>query len=219
MNLITSTLAMGELPPITAMYDYVLGAGGLYIRAEDSRMSALVPVAEATLPGLDEVEPYARLKVERIPVKWLKSILIDGCARINREVLYQFRYQPEACEWHCRRPRQAVTSVSIVSEDTADAVVDLHSHNSMPTFFSGTDDSDEQGLRFYCVVGKLDTDRPEIACRVGVYGFHMRVRVETIFEGSGPYADTYDAERYAEVVESSEKMVSDRMGRIGDFSG
>ena len=74
-------------------------------------------------------------------------------------------------------------------DDMGSAVVDLHSHNSMPAFWSHTDNQDERGLRFYAVIGRLDTDRPEIRCRVGVYGHHWPVPATTIFESAGPFVD------------------------------
>jgi hypothetical protein len=75
--------------------------------------------------------------------------------------------------------------------DLRGAVVDLHSHHSMSAFFSATDDTDEGGLRFYCVIGDLDAARPALALRAGVYGHHWDMPVETVFESAGPFVDLY----------------------------
>ncbi|MBI3360144.1 MAG: hypothetical protein HY023_03435 [Chloroflexi bacterium] len=66
----------------------------------------------------------------------------------------------------------------------------------MPALFSSgpwafADDNDETGLRFYAVIGKVDTDRPQIAARVGVYGHHWRVSATAVFDGLGPFVDTF----------------------------
>ncbi len=184
------------LPPITALgYEYVLAGNGLFIRAEDSRLEALVPIAYATLHGCAAVEPYARLKVPRISDRFLHSVLMSARQHLPNEALYQFSYNRAAEQfgstWRCAMPSQHVTAVSVEFGDTPAAVLDLHSHNTMDAFFSSTDDADEQGLRFYAVIGKLDTELPEIALRVGVYGHHWNVPVETVFDGSGPFDDVY----------------------------
>ncbi|MBI4284525.1 MAG: Mov34/MPN/PAD-1 family protein, partial [Chloroflexi bacterium] len=60
-------------------------------------------------------------------------------------------------------------------------VVDIHSHAGMSAFFSSTDNRDEQGLRLYMVVGRLDTLAPEREMRVGVYGYFSPVDLGDIF--------------------------------------
>ena len=61
-----------------------------------------------------------------------------------------------------------------------------HDHTQTRAFFSGTDDRDEQGFRIYGVVGRLDTLRPELSLRVGVYGHHAPVRWSQVFDGPSP---------------------------------
>jgi PRTRC genetic system protein A len=61
-------------------------------------------------------------------------------------------------------------------------VVDIHSHAHMGAFFSLTDNEDEQGLSLYMVVGKLDTLIPEVEIRLGVYGYHIPLNLEEIFD-------------------------------------
>lgn len=88
--------------------------------------------------------------------------------------------------------------------DAGRTVVDLHSHNSMPAFFSGTDNADEQGFRLYCVIGRIDTDAPEIACRAGVYGHHWPVPALAIFEGVGSFVDTFSVGEPPDAVTEAE---------------
>jgi len=46
-------------------------------------------------------------------------------------------------------------------------IADIHSHNSMAAFFSGTDNRDEKEARIYGVMGRLDQPWPEIKFRAG----------------------------------------------------
>ena len=45
---------------------------------------------------------------------------------------------------------------------------------------------DEQGFRIYGVAGRLDTDRPELGLRVGVYGHFAPVNWSQVFDGPNP---------------------------------
>jgi PRTRC genetic system protein A len=199
MNISNAILATDlPLPPIAALgYEYVLAGNGLFIRAEDSRLEACIPIADVALHGLVEIKPVARLKVDRVPAAFLHSILASAIRHMPDEALYQLRWSGEQHNavqrtWSCLMPAQIVSSVSIAFDDYADSVIDLHSHNSMEAFFSDTDDRDEQGLRFYAVIGKLRTSKPEICVRAGVYGHHWEVPVTTIFDGAGPFIDVFD---------------------------
>lgn len=217
MNLVNAILAETEtLPPISALgYEYVVAGNGIFIRAEDSRLSALVPIADdLTLHGLVALEPFVEFKLPRVPEAFLRAILESARRHLPNEAMYQF-IRPEQDPlnylyngWGCRVPRDlaAPTSVSLDFDDDAHAVIDLHSHATMDTFFSTTDDADERGFRVYCVIGKVDTDTPEILCRVGVYGHHMLISADTIFEGIGIFRDAEEdarAEKYADELEAN----------------
>lgn len=185
------------LPPIAALKEYVLAGNGLFVRAADSRLEALIPVAPARLPGLVELEPFVRLFIPRIPAAWLDSVYNGALYHLPDEVLYQFGYSPGAPDdantlggWRCVRPVQDADAMSVAFADFGQAVVDLHSHGHADAFFSATDDADEAGLRFYVVVGHIGRALPTITARVGVYGHHWYVPVTTIFDGPGPFHPT-----------------------------
>jgi hypothetical protein len=73
-----------------------------------------------------------------------------------------------------------------------DALLAIHSHGTFPARFSATDDADEQGFGLYGVVGRLGGERPEVALRVGVYGYFLPVPWEAVFEGDrGPFRDVH----------------------------
>ena len=211
-----------ELPPIgEAMYQYVVAGNGLFVRAEDSRMEACVMIAPAECHGLAMVAAYARLKVDRVPGIWLHSVLVSALRNMPNEAMYQFvwdgqagKFKPEAYHtWRCVMPGQVQSPTSVKFDDDGESVVDLHSHNSMAAFFSATDDDDEQGLRFYAVIGKLGTWKPEISVRVGVYGHFMDVPAEVVFDNLGPFTD-----QYAEEYEEEESEGSDQSSEVSSQS-
>lgn len=185
-----------ELPAIgEVMYQYVVAGNGLFIRADDSRMRALVQIAPAQLNGLADLVPFAELKVDRVPGVWLRSVLASARARMPNEAMYEFiwdgtQHNAVTHTWRCVAPKQVATPTAVdVLDCSPDTVIDLHSHNSMPAFFSATDDADEQGLRFYVVIGRIDTDTPEIRVRAGVYGHFMDVPADMLFGDIGPFTD------------------------------
>jgi PRTRC genetic system protein A len=187
------------LPPMAPdlAYQYVVAGNGLFIRAEDSRMEALVPVALTFVHGLEIVEPYARLKLPRVAAGFLAAVLESARRHLPNEAMYQFIYAPTrgaVSPWKCCMPEAQASAGAIHYDGDPEAVVDLHSHGLAAAFFSDTDDGDEQGLRFYVVVGEvnrsivdLEGKPPQIAARVGVYGHRWNVPVETIFDGPGPF--------------------------------
>lgn len=194
LNLVGAVLATGEgLPPAKALgYEYLIGANGLFIRAEDRRMAALIPLAPARLPGLAPVIWYANLKAPRISADWLFAVLASSRKHLPNERAFQFLWDDVGRQWRCEAPFQEADPASVVYQDAPGAVVDLHSHGALSPFFSSTDDADEQGLRFYVVIGGIDTELPQITARVGVYGHTLAVPVTTIFDGLGPFTEVGD---------------------------
>lgn len=187
-NLVTARLATSpNLPPITAFgYEYVVAGNGLFIRAEDSRINACIPVSDVSLRGLACLIPSVTLKTPRISAAWLWSVYHSARHHLPNEVHYQFHYETE---WSVVKPIQSATPTSVEFVETGAPVIDLHSHAVMPPFFSDTDNADEQGLRFYCVIGYLDT-KPQLLCRVGVYGHHWPIAPSLIFDGLGPFTES-----------------------------
>ena len=88
-------------------------------------------------------------------------------------------------------PEQEGTATRLKYTPPAGVVAEFHSHGSSRAFFSATDDRDEQGFRIYGVAGRLDTPRPELSLRVGVYGHFAPLDWSQVFGGPdpGPPAD------------------------------
>jgi len=68
-------------------------------------------------------------------------------------------------------------------EQTHTLVLDIHSHNTMGAFFSGTDNADEKEARVYGVIGKLNQEWPEMKFRAGDgNGGWIELSVYDVFE-------------------------------------
>ncbi len=173
-----------ELPPLPAdlFYQFVVAGNGLFCRAADTRLEALVPVVHAAIHGLADVQPYATLKVSKIPAAFLESILQSARAHLPNEAMYQLLWDPDRGDWKIVMPESQASETGVTYQDNPLAAVDVHSHGALGAFFSETDNRDEQGLRFYAVLGNLDDTVPDLMVRVGVYGWRMDVLASTLFE-------------------------------------
>lgn len=203
LNIVGAAVATEPTLPRTSVdgYEYVIARNGVFIRAEKYGLSACIPVRmfEHPIDRLYPVEPFAQVDLApRVELRYLYSIIADARKRMPNEAMYQlaqeFDFGYENPKWVCKVPRQTATRTRVDFVDDPNSIIDIHSHNSMGAFFSHQDNKDEQGFRFYCVLGKLDTDTPEIICRVGVFGFFMNVPMTTIFSNSvaAPIIDLYN---------------------------
>jgi hypothetical protein len=69
------------------------------------------------------------------------------------------------------------------------------------------DNRDEQGARFYAVIGRIYS-RPEIRLRLGVYGDFVDLPAAALFEGLGPFTDAGLSNRAA-----VESFIDEEYGR------
>ncbi|MCP4385693.1 MAG: hypothetical protein GY798_30510, partial [Hyphomicrobiales bacterium] len=107
--------------------------------------------------------------------------------------IYHFRFDPANGCWSVTRPEQDQSRTRVgYTYDPAGIAVDLHSHNTMPAFFSPTDDRDELGGRFYAVMGHLERENPELVLRLGLYGHWLyNVPAPALFDDLGPFVEVY----------------------------
>lgn len=196
------------LPPIddSLWLDYVVGAGGVYARGRRAGLEVCMPVASARVRGLGPVEPYVEWGFPRIPARFLGLMLAvsrQRCASQPAETLFHL-------SWSCIRPAPADAHSSALAagegwllefpeqlathdrvrplhqgrdNSEARAVIEVHTHPYDEARFSEVDDADEGGLSFrvYAVLGRL-FDRPEVRCRVGLFGHFMEWGAREFFE-------------------------------------
>ena len=178
----------GPPPRRGLAYDYVVAGDGLYVVADNQYLAARVPVARATVRGLPSLYPSLTLQAGRLPQELWNRIVAVACARPEREVLLVVSL--ERSGYQLLRPTQLAGPTSVVYRPPRDALLQIHSHGAYPAHFSQTDDADEQGFSLYGVVGRLGSERPEVALRVGVYGYFLPVPWEAVFAGDrGPFRD------------------------------
>ncbi len=187
-HLVDYLVARDGLPaPSGLAYDYVLAASGVYVVAENEHLAVCVPVARGHIRGLDVGEPFVRLKCGKLPSwTWERFVrgarLLAGC---RSELLMAVTHTPEA-GFELRVPVQESSPTRIAYEPVPHTILELHSHHVLPACFSATDDADEQGLRLYGVVGRLDREPAEVRLRVGAYGYFLSVPWTDVFEGDRP---------------------------------
>ena len=165
-------------------YDYVLSGDGVYVAAEHAHLDARVPVARCLVRGLPPVHSACTLKHGRIPAALWHDLVRTAriWAAAGHETLLAVVHEPP---WGYRvlRPPQVVGSERVIYRPTPATVLELHSHHRYPAYFSPVDDADEQALRLYGVLGRLDRERHEVALRVGAYGYFLPLPWEAVFEG------------------------------------
>jgi len=185
MTLVDYLVARGGPAPRHGLaYDYVLAGDGLYLVTENSLLGVRVPVARCAVRGLPPLYSACELKHGRLPLELWERIVALGraFAVYDREVLCAVTYDADA-GYHLVVPRQLVRRDNVYYRPPANVVLEIHSHHRYSACFSATDDADEQRLSLYGVIGRLDTERPEVSLRVGAYGYCLPVPWETVFEG------------------------------------
>lgn len=192
MVLVEYLIARDGLPARRGLaYDYVLAGDGLYLVAENDALSVRVPVARCAVRGLPPLYPSCTLKHGRLPQAAWETIVATAEARSlgGREVLLVAR-RDDLFGYRLVRPPQLAGPTGVVYRPPSDAVLEIHSHCAYSAHFSATDDRDEQGMRVYGVLGRLGTDHPEVALRVGAYGHFMPLPWEAVFTGDrGAFRD------------------------------
>ena len=162
-------------------YDYVLGSGGLYVQSENAHLTARVRVAPCEVRGLAPVAEKVELAHGPIPAglfeRGLRWFLDDP----DTERFFAVRWDGRS--YRLVVPPQEGTATRLKYRPPAGMVAEFHSHGTSRAFFSATDNRDEQGFRVYGVAGRLDTDRPELSLRVGVYGHFAPVEWAQVFDG------------------------------------
>ena len=159
-------------------YNYITAGNGLFIRAGNPFVEATVLIGDAQVRGCAPLEDKVELPKGKIPKRLYDLALSNLCAEPYRERYLAVVWEGE---YHLRVPHQDGSSYGVEYEPVPHTVLDIHSHATMHAFFSGTDNGDEQGLRLYMVVGKLNSLFPEAKLRVGVYGYFAPIRMEDIF--------------------------------------
>ncbi len=165
-------------------FDYVLGAGGLYVQSESGQLTARILVAPAQVRGLSPVTEKLAFTHGPIPAHVFELGLVWMMASPDTERFFAVRWDGDA--YRVVVPPQEGTGSSLTYRPPSGVIAEFHSHGKHSAFFSATDDRDEQGFRIYGVVGRLDAPTPELTLRVGIYGHFAPLYWSQVFEGPPP---------------------------------
>ena len=108
--------------------------------------------------------------------------------RHNTEALVWIFYEPTKDEYEIYVPEQTVSHAAVKENeyciDTLERfrVMDIHSHGTIPAFFSSVDDADETGNRLFGVFGHYNENRSVFKLRAGTGDYHCPVLKELVFE-------------------------------------
>lgn len=201
----------GDPLPRPRLYGYALAGQGVIKFAETEHFRAAMVVAGPPPPppqaggrlwrvaGLPDYPVGVELKISKIPAGWLRAVLrhaqeagdctAGGEVLYPREQMYHFHWLEG--RWRVAVPKQEASPARIEYQGGHEASIalDLHSHHGMTAYFSQTDDADEQGCRFYGVIGRIYDDRPQLRLRVGIFGDWLEVWPGVLFEGLGEFED------------------------------
>jgi PRTRC genetic system protein A len=206
---------------------YVLQGDGLWERRTNKLGTFTTPLHSFKVPGLSEnYKEDWELNVPRIPADILVQI-VSFFRKINRtydsEVFVQVFYNFKEKTYTAHVPSQVVSGASVNYRNDNDfennpdmlLVFEVHSHNTMGAFFSGTDDRDEKSDRFYGVVGRLNNYYPEMLIRLSVGGKRISVDVDEIFDlgGDQTFAEVFPAEWMSKVSKQQFKVRTYRGGK------
>jgi len=171
-------------------YNYILASNGLFIEAENPLLAARVPAAECEVRGLAPMETKVILTYGSIPQRFFDLALDTFLADPVNE---HYVAVTGANGYHFYVPVQDRSGDSVVYEVGESVVLDIHSHGRMRAGFSGQDNKDENGLKLYAVVGRLNAT-PVVKLRVGVYGYFKTLAWGDVFDGSLTGATEFEKE-------------------------
>jgi hypothetical protein len=133
------------------------------------------------------------------------------------EAFCQVYYDTKEKEYVVHVPEQTVSKASVNYDATKNLsevdseryifVYEVHSHNTMGAFWSGTDNADEKDTRFYGVLGNLDKETIGEKYRYMIMGKEVEVKKEHIFDFTENLA--VDKDELLKLIEEQENLTID----------
>lgn len=171
-------------------YKHMKLRGGRHIRLKVDELPKTSKVAE--VKAIEEELNF--LPAGKVPYEYLEQIV-----HFFKEVMRLKKADYEAHAWilwskekgyYISVPKQTVSKAAVQFSYDEDAlpsdsiiVVDIHSHNTMGAFYSGTDNNnDKNGVYYSGVVGKLDQATPQIVFRFNMHEVKVECKIADIFE-------------------------------------
>jgi hypothetical protein len=160
-------------------YDYIMAAGGVYLKAQNGRLKATVCIAPCEIRGLAPLKEDIQLLKGKIPLYLLNLALSVLMAKPDIEQYLAIIWEGA---YSLKTPSQQATAISVAYETLPDTVLEIHSHTGeVPAHFSPIDDQDEQGFCLYAVGGDLRNLFPTVELRLGIYGYFLPLTQSEVF--------------------------------------
>lgn len=168
------------LEEYTAQRTQIIQGDGLWIVEQDPVIGELTMKKEDfEIKGLDSrlVQSF-RFKLPKVPHNYFAmalSFFRRICDQMNQAEAYVCIYwDKEKEEYLIDVPVHAVSKGGVRYERDIEKelnpnlvlALEIHSHNTMPGYFSPTDTADEKAMRLYGVIGRVNRKLPEWALRV-----------------------------------------------------
>lgn len=184
---------------------YIVTKVGTILRHSKLKGGRHIRVEVKEIPGLkmEEVKPDVHEEINFLPNGRIPALFLDELVQFFREVMNIKKAEQEAMAhvlynekdkansnrgYRISIPNQIVSKASVRYETDhihqGDIIVlDIHSHNTMGAFFSGTDNGDDRiSIGYSGVVGRLDKSEPEYIWRFNVNDVKRKVEVFDIFD-------------------------------------
>lgn len=186
-------IASSETEAVTAvMYEYLMAAGGVFIRAKRREFTACLPLCERKINGLPEVAGGIVWHKPKISSLLWQHILEHARANSNaggdfREDVYVIFWNKNFGDWSWKAISRERSLASTLAEDRlaeyGEACIELHTHPPGAIHFSGADDRDESGkFRIFGILIDVHAPKPMIRFRCGIYDFFALIPVAYISE-------------------------------------
>lgn len=122
-------------------------------------------------------------KLPKIPKSLFLGILEDFKAHADCERIVQICWDEGKKEYYLSFPSYEESGKSFIKYrfHSVPPMITIHSHNTMPAFFSTIDNKDEAITGIYGVIGNVDTV-PTYKFRVGMEGFFQELKYSELFE-------------------------------------
>ncbi|SMC08091.1 PRTRC system protein A [Sulfobacillus thermosulfidooxidans DSM 9293] len=145
------------------------------------------PAISASVPLTAGTEGVT-FTIPRIPYDFLPTIVTECRRALPHELLLEVRWDVRRQCFRILIPHQQATATSVTTDALRDPydplfprVVQIHSHGTLPAFFSATDDADEQATGCYGVIGRCDQPRPDMVWRMSCGGRFVSLTVSNLF--------------------------------------
>lgn len=186
-------IASAETESVTAvMYEYLMAADGVFIRAKRREFTACLPLCEKKINGLPEVKNGIVWHKPKISCLLWQHILDharenSGDAADFREDVYVVYWNENAGDWSWKPISRERSLAATLAEDRlaeyGKACIELHTHPPSAIHFSTADDRDERGkFRIFGILIDVHSETPKIRFRCGIYDFFAPIPATYVSE-------------------------------------